>query len=567
MVVGIDENATSESGYEAEEFIVAEFGRVNLDWFDLARKYRGAIFRLSQDAARQLAEIVAFSANFELQGIRTACVDLFKTEGYCLFEIERNTKPTDLAVHYSRERWNLLDASGKVGDALRPWIKTEYRARYIPEKTMVLVAEQLKIQPDVISNFVVRINLKEKTFGLICEERFVEQMPTGAFSRFNLPTEAMLAVATKYGKAGESASGSPEESEDLQERTKMGAAEEPSSGRESAASESAVEEDGEKSTVVSAAERADNAREDAREDSAADSEVDASKDLAAAERVAPRPSPSPSSKETDEPLPGSTKALEKFIQRKEDRPPVEKNEVRREPVESITPKYATYSRSEVDQMLKQQAETVANSLGNKISSQQRVFQEAVEKQEKTFARLSDAFVTQFDQTRVRLENSSKESAESIHNELEAFKRELSKELEQYRAQINKTVVPVAKFIEDKNAKPPEKAQKEVSQAKGQQVQAAATDKQFLRMMLFFNIAAVVIIPFAIWLVVIAPLVQKMENQLDELNRSRQTSQGVPAPKSTSELPKYTGAGAGTGAGNLNGSNETAHPVTTSGTSR
>jgi hypothetical protein len=562
MVVGTEENAASESGFESEEFIVPEFGRVDLSWFDFSRKYRGAIFRLGQDASKQISEIAGFSANFDLPGIRTACIDLFKTEGYCLFEIERNTKPTDLAVHYSRERWNLLDATGKTGDVLRPWIKTEYRAKYVPEKVVSLVAEQLKLQPDIAANLIIRINFKERTFGLICEERFAELMPTGSFSKFSLPTEAMLALVEKYRDAEEPVMESPAELA-LSGAEVLEADSEPAapSGIAAPAAEEVL-------MSVSVEEQLDSAAGPAgfvaqgsitvevRESESIASASTSVTDSAASPAIAPdspaaaavaqaasepvgdtqstsaavapatvepaanAPAPATSTpaasagptaaKSSESPLPGSTKALEQFIQRKGDRPPQEKTESRKEPlVEGFTPKYATYSRSEVDQLMKQQLENISSALGGKISSAQRMFQDAVEKQEKTFSKLSDDFVVKFDQTRVRLENTSKDSADSIHAELETFKKDLSKELGEYRAQINKAVVPVARFIEDKNAKPPEKAQKEVAaQAKGQQSQVS-NEMNFLRTMLYLNLAGTVVI-LVCWFYLFGPMLEKIQ---------------------------------------------------------
>lgn len=507
MVVGTEQR---NSGIESEEFIIPEFGRVNLSWFDLSKRYRGAIFRLAAETAKQVAEIVGFCANFDLPGIRTACVDLVGTQGYCVFEIERNTKPTDIAVRYSRERWNLVEASGKSGDTLRPWIKTEYQARFISEKVVALVAEQLKIVPDNSGNFIMRLNFKERTFGLICDERFVEQMPSGGFSAFGLPTAAMLALAENLQQIESRVD--EIQSEDEMEEAEMNYPE--------------PEED------ISTQPAGDNTQQGEQSPST----------------LTP----------AQEPLPGSTEALEKFIQRKADRP-VE-TPVRREPVET-TAKYATYSRSEVDQMLKQQTENVAAALGSKISSQQRIFQEAVERQEKSFAKLSDSFVVQFDQTRSRLENQSKLSEETIRNELDSFKKELGKELEQFRAQINKTVVPVAKFIEEKNTKPAEKATKEVARAQKEVAKStpqSSGDVYGLRPLLITNLVLVLVALGALFAVVMPDLerITQLQNKIDQLNSklNPSTSSGA-GPSST------TGS---SNSGNLNRTSDTDTPVSSSG---
>jgi hypothetical protein len=119
----------------------------------------------------------------------------------------------------------------------------------------------------------------------------------------------------------------------------------------------------------------------------------------------------------------------------------------------VQPKYATYSMSEIDQMLKQQAEAIGNSLGAKISSQQRTFQEAVTAQEKAFTKNADGFIARLEMVLQKVEGASKASQESVSRDMEEFKRVLAKELEQHRSQINKTVLPVAKALEDKPVRP------------------------------------------------------------------------------------------------------------------
>ncbi len=100
-------------------------------------------------------------------------------------------------------------------------------------------------------------------------------------------------------------------------------------------------------------------------------------------------------------------------------------------------KYSTYSRSEVDQLLKQQAEQLAATLGAKISQQQRALQEAMEKQEKSFGRMTESMSSTMDTARTKLETASKAASDQTAKDLEEFKKTLGKELENYRASINK----------------------------------------------------------------------------------------------------------------------------------
>ncbi len=494
MVSNTNENESAELAVQAEEFFVPEFGRIDVSWVDLSKKYRGAIFRLNQDAAKQIAEIAGFMANFEFSGIRTAILDFYKTDGHIVFEIERNTKPSDVSLRYSRERWITQDQN--KADNLRPWLKTEYRAKLVSDKVIGLIAEQLKMQTDAASNFVIRLNFKEKTFGLICEEKFVEKMPTGSFAPFSLPTESMIALATK----NDAATTLSQDDQALSESTEAAA-----------------------NTIEPAA-------------------------ISSQPPTASQPSDSNAKKETSE-----------VKKSKEDKTvEIDLNRVRSNNMES-TPKYATYSRSEIDNMLKQQAETVASALGSKISSQQRVFQEAAEKQEKSFAKLSDAFVAQFDQTRVRLEKTSKDSEQVVKTELETFKKELGKELENYRAQINKTVVPVAKFIEDKNTEQPKKAAKEQSPPPAAKNQVPSQSDSYIKPLVLSNLVLGIILLATIFGIVV-PQLAKVEELTKQVNEIHEKLGATGFNSGASSTPSLSSPG--NTAGNTTGASEA--PVNTSG---
>lgn len=458
MALGVEDS--SRSNLDSDEFIVAEFGRVELDWFDLSKKYRGALFRLNPETIRQVSEILGFSANFDLPAIRSGTIDLFDTQGHIVLEIERNTKPTDIAIRYSRDRWQLLETSSKSAENLRPWIRTEYKANFISEKLIGLVAEQLKFSPDKAGHFVIRLNFREKIFGLIAQEIHAEQMPGGGFSYFSLPNEAMLAIATKYKLKGSEATLAPVSEPDRQIDP---------------------QEIENKETAIASAGKKDSK-----------------------EQAKPEASTVANTKQNQSTVTQSKPEGETQV-------------------ESSSAKYATYSRSEVDQMLKQHAETIANALGSKISSQQRVFQDAVEKQEKAFAKISDGFTSAFDQTRSRLEGMSKQSEETVKAELEHFKKELSRELEQHRAQINKTVMPVAKFIDERNARPVEKEkgqdkkEKEPTPVKANQ--AGPGELVVLKPLLITNLVLVLIVIGALFAVVMPDIarIQDLEKQIQELN--------------------------------------------------
>jgi hypothetical protein len=114
-----------------------------------------------------------------------------------------------------------------------------------------------------------------------------------------------------------------------------------------------------------------------------------------------------------------------------------------------TAKYATYSRSEVDRMFKQQTEAIAATLGGKISSQSKAFQEAIDEQQKTFNKSIDKLVQQVDEFRMKLEANAVSQKNATKEQLDSFSSDLTKELEQFKASLNKSIVPSIKTVEEK----------------------------------------------------------------------------------------------------------------------
>lgn len=443
MVIRSEQNT---SGTEPEEFSVPEFGSILLSWIDLEKKYKGAIFKMDPDASKQLSELLGFNANFDYPGLRTAFIDIIDSASFCTIEIERNAKPNDIGLRYSRDRWEPVEGTGRNADTASPFVRTEFEARLFDEKMMGLIAELLKIEAAQANDFIIRVNFKDKTCGLICPESDAFAIPAGAFSTFRLPGEKML-----LSRPGISDESPPATEQEPLEQSPSSQIKEP------------------------LAERKDS-------------------------------------------IQGPTQEVKLEQLQK---PQLANQEHRREEMESSA-KYATYSRSEVDQMLKLQAETVANALGSKISSQQRVFQEAVEKQEKSFARISDDFASKFDQTRSRLEAQSKQSEDSIRADLDTFKKDLSKELDQFRSQLNKTVLPVAKFIDEKNANPPKK-DKDKNAAKSDtpvsKVTAVGGSDPGLRPILYVNLALTFILITSLFGLVV-PQVLKIEQLQSEISALR-----------------------------------------------
>lgn len=317
---------------EATEVWVPEFGLLDLRYLEPNKKYQGRVYRLPLECVKTISEAMGFTARFDSPNIRSAYLDVVKTEGRFLFEIDRNTSASELALRYSKERWTSAEPLVKGSAGLCPWVKTNYVASFLPEKILLGFSEQIKLKLDEREHFYVRVNFKDRLLGFIAEDRYVDEFPAGAFQVFALPVGHIPIV-----EAVEVAS------------QHQGATREPAVG------------------VVADA--------------------------------------------------GA--------------------------------KYATYSRSEIDRMLKQQADSITSTLSPKITSGQRLFQESIASQEKAFAKLADKLASQLEETRTKWEANLKAAQLADKSELTEFKSHLSKELEQFRAHISKNIIPIAKTLEEK----------------------------------------------------------------------------------------------------------------------
>lgn len=314
----------------AAELWIPEFGVLDTAYLDDKKKYQGRIYNLTAEKCKALAELFGFTASYDNSSIRNAFVDIIKTEGHVTFEIERNTKPTDINLRYARDRWG--DAAARDKDPLRPWKTNTYYCKFLPERSFAGLADHLRMKQEHLEHFYIRLNFKDKTAGLIAEDAYVEEFPTGAFQVFALPQDHIAIIPV--------------------------------------------------------------------------TEI-------AAEAAQPAV-----------------------------------REVRTQQVDS-GPRYATYSQSEIDRMFKLQSESITNAIAGKVSAQQRSFQEAVTAQEKAFNNIAEKFLLQFEEVRSKIESQTKGAQEVARNEMEQFKNQLTKELDQFRAHVNKNILPIPKSIEDK----------------------------------------------------------------------------------------------------------------------
>jgi hypothetical protein len=172
---------------------IPEYGLVNLLYIDPTKQYTGKMYRLSKETVRQIAEMAGFTAGFEHGEIRTALMDLFKHDGTILFELDSGAKPNEVIVRYMRDRWSAVESSVVTAE---PTLRTTYVAHSFPENVLLSIAEQLRLPANRVSDFVIRINFKERSCGLLAEEQFGDLFPIGSYLSFELGEGASAATFT-----------------------------------------------------------------------------------------------------------------------------------------------------------------------------------------------------------------------------------------------------------------------------------------------------------------------------------------------------------------------------------
>src|SRR5258708_675773 len=108
MVLGI-QNPNSPDNMD---FWIKEFGEIDLNQFDLIQKhYEGRVYRLSQENMKVIAEAIGFTANFDSSSVQNAYLDIVHGNGTVVFEMAKNTKPTDVGLRYMADRWSSSERS------------------------------------------------------------------------------------------------------------------------------------------------------------------------------------------------------------------------------------------------------------------------------------------------------------------------------------------------------------------------------------------------------------------------------------------------------------------------
>lgn len=110
-------------------------------------------------------------------------------------------------------------------------------------------------------------------------------------------------------------------------------------------------------------------------------------------------------------------------------------------------KYATYSQSEVDRLLKIQAENITATLSAKISTQQKLVQDLVSTQEKTSRKVINEVDDQIEQFKGNAVKAAENHNEQMKTLMEKAQNEIEVQFEQVKADLDRTLMNDLKSVD------------------------------------------------------------------------------------------------------------------------
>jgi len=127
-------------------------------------------------------------------------------------------------------------------------------------------------------------------------------------------------------------------------------------------------------------------------------------------------------------------------------------------------KYATYSQSEVDRLLKIQAENITAALSAKISAQQKFVQKSVLTQEKASHKVLNELSDQIEQFNHTASKAAEHHNEQMKTLMEKAQNEIEVQFEQVKADLDRTLMNDLKSV-DKRLQALESTVQSLSEAK------------------------------------------------------------------------------------------------------
>jgi hypothetical protein len=114
-----------------------------------------------------------------------------------------------------------------------------------------------------------------------------------------------------------------------------------------------------------------------------------------------------------------------------------------------TPKYHTYSQSEVDSLIKKSAENITASVASKINKQTKVVEDALKNHDFAFKKALEQIAKQSETANQKLDKAVAELNSAASKQKEEFKTSLNTDIEEFKSQMNKKVNQGIKLIDSK----------------------------------------------------------------------------------------------------------------------
>lgn len=337
---------------------------------------QGAVYQLSEVDLQRLSEALGFTARFESHLVTTAYLNVTFGDTTLLLEISKNSRPADVAVRYSRDRWTANEQRKNL-DTRKRILKTSYHADSLSAESIATICSLLKISPEDFQTYVIRVNFKTKITTLIVSSIDAEKLPAKSICAFSVFNGKVSLAQIDIGESMSTASSASTTNTVAFNKDavafkkdaafKMGSAYNDASAYNNDAT--AYNKDGVFNTDVNVKLNADSW------------------------------------------------------------------------------KYSTYSQSEVDRLLKIQAENITAAFTAKISAQQKLVQELVSTQEKTSRKVLNEVsdqIEQFNTTSVKAADNHNEQMKTL---MEKAQNEIEVQFEQVKADLDRTLMNDLKGVD------------------------------------------------------------------------------------------------------------------------
>lgn len=454
---------TNSTDSEEDLMWISGFGPVPFDMLDVAKhEHELRVYPLSEASTKTLSDTLAFAAQFSSHEVFTAYADITGDEAYLTFEIRGNTRPQTLSLRYMADRWSAVETHGasstsgrKAGASTKSSVKTIYHA-FLDADLVSKVSNELRVTPYEIS--LIRINFKEQTFSLIAQSDKANVLPGQSIQSSLIPrvestTDATMTPAEQSpthpsDEANSDASANQEKhSNEVKTNQDIAESEGTSSKQEQADATPKVTSNSDPSQEVTADFTPDL--------------IDAAGFASASAAMASEPMEpaiEAEKKDSEEPNGREIKTFQshpgKDAPPKVGRPAQSSEKVSFEPpkpssASSGAAKYDTYSRSEVERLIKKSAENVTTTVTSKMNAHQKSLKEGLNNHEFAVKQSVEKLKLQVEEATKKLNTATTDLNSKSEEHSDQFKTSLKKEMEEFRGQMNKNMSPTIKALEAK----------------------------------------------------------------------------------------------------------------------